>query len=138
MHMGPEMNTANLITACSINNKFPVTVAPRFRIWQGHKMVITKEGIEVHFLDEQGQEVRKLRCIDDFKINGFNAHTVLADKIVLSNFELTARITAEIFELLGEKAPELTLCFHHFFPAYRRVPNADSRRFGIVGIYNLE
>jgi len=138
MHMGPEMNTANLITACSINNKFPVTVAPRFRIWQGHKMVITKEGIEVHFLDEQGQEVRKLRCIDDFKINGFNAHTVLADKIVLSNFELTARITAEIFELLGEKAPELTLCFHHFFPAYRRVPNADSRRFGIVGIYNLD
>jgi len=55
MHMGPAMNTANLITAYSINNKFPVIVAPRFGIWQGHKMVITKEGIEVHFLDAQGK-----------------------------------------------------------------------------------
>jgi len=103
MHMGPAMITANLIKAYSINNKFPVTVVPRFGIWQGHKMVITKEGIEVHFLDAQGQEVRKLRCIDDFKINGINAHTVLADKIVLPNFELPARIAAEIFELLGGK-----------------------------------
>jgi len=56
MHMGPAMNTANLITVYSINDKFPVTVAPRFGICQGHKMVITKEGIEVHFLDTQGQE----------------------------------------------------------------------------------
>jgi len=77
-------------------------------------MVITKEGIEVHFLDAQGQEVRKLRCIDDFKINGVNAHTVLVDKIVLPNFELPARIAAEIFELLGGKAPELTLVWLTF------------------------
>jgi hypothetical protein len=108
------------------------------RFWQGHKMVITKEGIEVHFLDAQGQEVRKLRCIDDFKINGVNAHTVLADKIVLPNLWLPARIAAEIFKLLGEKAPELTLGLVYLFAAYRRVPNADSRRFGIVGIYHLD
>ena len=82
--------------------------------------------------------MRKLRCIDDFKINGVNAHTVLADKIVLPKFELPAHIAAEIFELLGAKAPELTLGLDDLFAAYRRVPNADSRRFGIVGIYNLD
>jgi len=98
-------------------HKFRVTVAARFAIWQRHKMVITKEGTEVHFLGARGQEVRKLWCIDDFKINGVNAHTVLANKIVLPNFELPARIAAEIFELLGEKAPELTLCLGHLFAA---------------------
>ena len=58
MHMKPAMNTTDLITAYSINDKLLVTGAPRFGIWQGHKMVITNEGIE-DILDAQGQEVRK-------------------------------------------------------------------------------
>ena len=53
--------------------------------------------------------MRKLRCIDDFKINDGNAHTVLVDKIVLPNFELLVHITPDIFKLLWGKAPELTL-----------------------------
>jgi len=57
---------------------------------------------------------------------------------VLPNFELLARIAAEIFKLLGGKAPDLTLGLHNLFAAYRRVPNADSRRFEIVGVYNLD
>jgi len=104
MHMKPAMTTTDLITAYSINNKLLAPVAPRFGIWQGHKMVLTNEGIEVHFLDAQGQEVRKLRCIDDFKTNDVNVHTVLADKIVLPNVELPARIATEILDLRGKSA----------------------------------
>ena len=37
-----------------------------------------------------------------------------------------------------EEDPGLVLGLDDLFAAYRRIPNADSMQFGIVGIYNLE
>jgi len=137
-HIGAVMTTEELISAYSIDGIFPVRVAPRFGIWQGYKMVIKKDGLESHLKDEKGNTIRKLRCIDDFKVNGVNAQTMLADKLFLPNLELPARIGAEFFNKMGNDAPELILGLDDLFAAYRRVPNADSKRFGIVGIYNLD
>ena len=108
-HMGAAMTTEELISAYSIDGIFPVRVAPSFGIWQGYKMVINKDGLESHLKDEKGNEIRKLRCIDDFKVNGVNAQTMLADKLFLPNFEFPARIGAEFFNKMGNDAPELIL-----------------------------
>lgn len=147
-HMGIAMNRDELIRRHSDANGFLVRVAPRFGIWQGIKMMIDTAGTEVPKLDALGQEIWKLRCIDDFKVNGVNEMTWLSEHLVMPNFEFPARIAAEFAactdkETLGKRSasasrPGLILGLDDLFAAYRGIPNADSRRFGVVGIYNLD
>ena len=204
-HVGEGMNSETLVREFSGAHGFTVRVAPRFGIWQGLKMKQNSEGQEVPFLDAEGDEVWKLRCIDDFKFNGVNEVTWLSEQLVMPSFEFPARVAAEFSSILdkqgplGKRArasdngpglllglddlfavspppcpcarhasgrkclraclvPARTACGQALVPArtaceqaqaparltlaraqaYRRIPNKDSRRFGIVGIYNLD
>ena len=82
-----------------------VRVAPRFGIWQGLKMKQNSEGQEVPFLDAEGDEVWKLRCIDDFKFNGVNEVTWLSEQLVMPSFEFPARVAAEFSSILDKQGP---------------------------------
>ena len=149
-HVGPAMSTKTLLEVFSTEGGFLVRVAPRFGILQVVKMNCDTFGIETPLLDEKGEEIWKLRCRDDFKCNGVNGVTWLLEHLVMPNFEFPARVASEFSELLDvrdktgtkrqreEEDPGLVLGLDDLFAAYRRIPNADSRRFGIVGIYNLE
>jgi hypothetical protein len=145
-HVGPAMTEEDMITRYSGEDGFLARVAPRFGIWQGLKMVATPAGAEVPALDEHGECIWKLRCIDDFKVNGVNGVTWLSEHLVMPNFEFPARIGAEFSRMLDEKplsgqkrpGPGLLLGLDDLFAAYRRIPNAESRRFGIVGVFDIE
>ena len=148
--VGAGMSTEQLkSTYLDPDGTFHVHVAPRFGVWQGIKMLVNAFGAEEPVLDANGNHIWKLRCIDDFKVNGLNGVTWLSEHLVMPNFEFPARIGAEFSRLLEEQpAPEkkrqresgpgLVLGLDDLFAAYRRIPNADSRRYGIVGVYDLE
>jgi hypothetical protein len=139
-HVGPAMTEETLIRKYSEDAGFLVRVAPRFGIWQGVKMIVDELGAETPKLDSHGMPIWKLRCIDDFKVNGVNGVTWLSEHLVMPNFEFPAKIAAEFAKALDEQAadsPGLLLGLDDLFAAYRRIPNADSRRFGIVGVYDF-
>jgi hypothetical protein len=145
-HVGPAMSEKDMLRLYSGAEGFLARVAPRFGLWQGLKMVVSPSGAEVPALDEHGEVIWKLRCIDDFKVNGVNGVTWLSEHLVMPNFEFPARIGAEFSRMLDEKpqlgqkrpGPGLVLGLDDLFAAYRRIPNADSRRFGIVGVFDVE
>ena len=132
--LGPAMSTDTLQAQYRSSDGFRVRVAPRFGIWQGFKMVIDDQGVETFKLDAFGHPIPKLRCIDDLKLNGTNAVTWVPERLVMPNFEFPARVAAEFSRLCPETRPELILALDDLASAYRRVPNADSRRFAIVGV----
>ena len=103
--MGEGMNSETLVRDFSGAHGFTVRVAPRFGIWQGLKMKQNSEGQEVPFLDAEGDEVWKLRCIDDFKFNGVNEVTWLSEQLVMPSFEFPARVAAEFSSILDKQGP---------------------------------
>ena len=63
-------------------------------------------GHEAHIFEAEGQEVRKLRCIDDSMLNGVNGVSWLSEHPVMPNFEFSALVAAEPSDLLEKQEIE--------------------------------
>ena len=68
-------------------------------------------------------KIPKLRCIDDFKVNGLNALTFVPETLNLPTFELPARIAAEVHKLVGHSKVGLVLALDYMKMAYGECPS---------------
>jgi hypothetical protein len=68
-------------------------------------------------------KIPKLRCIDDFKVNGLNALTFVPETLNLPTFELPASIAAKVHKLVW-----LVLALDNMKMAYHKLGNAQADR----------
>ena len=127
--VGAGMSTKQLkSTYLEPGGTFHVRVAPRFGVWQGIKMIVNAFGAEEPALDANGNHIWKLRCIDDFKVNGLNGVTWLCEHLVMPNFEFPARIAAEPFPCACQRRARQAARSRRLWEARRSCASSCSER----------
>jgi hypothetical protein len=82
--IGPAMTKEAMMAKHTVNGVFMTRPLPRFGIHQGFKV------------NSEGELVMKTRCIDDSKIAGVNAGTLLSEALVMPTFEFILKVGGHI------------------------------------------
>ena len=108
----------------TVNGVFMARPLPRFGIHQGFKT------------NSEGELVMKTRCIDDAKIAGVNAGTLMSEALVMPTFEFIAKVGGHICAK-SDDHPEfdLVLGLEDMFAAFRRFGNS-SEHASVVAVFN--
>ena len=125
--MGPAMTETELYTKYQREDgSLSCRVIPRFGAPQGET---PKRCPRCDLAAEPctgcaGQTMTKIRCCDNAKESGTNAHTRMGETVVYPSFEFPARVAASVFAHCTRKEqqrPGLLYSLDDLFAAYRRV-----------------
>jgi hypothetical protein len=122
--IGPAMTKEAMMAKHTVNGVFMARPLPRFGIHQGFKT------------NSEGELVMKTRCIDDAKIAGVNAGTLMSEALVMPTFEFIAKVGGHICAK-SDDHPEfdLVLGLEDMFAAFRRFGNS-SEHASVVAVFN--